>query len=54
MRRRLGEPAPRLSAIRADVPPAMDELVDKALAKDPAQRHQTAEELREALLRVPV
>jgi serine/threonine-protein kinase len=47
----LGEPAPRLSSLRADVPAAMDELVAKALAKDPAQRHQTAEELRDALVR---
>ena len=36
------EPPPSLSLLRADVSPALDRVVQKALAKDPAHRFQTA------------
>ncbi|MCP5114370.1 MAG: protein kinase, partial [bacterium] len=38
------EPEP-ISAQRASVPPALDRIVGKALAKEPAQRYQHADEL---------
>ena len=37
------------SQLRPDISPATDEVVLRALAKDPAARFQTAEELREAI-----
>jgi serine/threonine protein kinase len=40
---------PPLSTVRNDLKPGLSELVEKLLAKDPADRHQTAAELREAL-----
>jgi len=42
LRRQRTEPAPRLSASLADVPQALDELVDRLLAKDPARRPASA------------
>jgi len=36
------EPPPSLSLLRADISPALDRVVQKALAKDPALRFQTA------------
>jgi eukaryotic-like serine/threonine-protein kinase len=48
------EAPPPPSSRRRDVPPAMDELVLRALAKSPEQRFQTAEELGEAIERVAV
>ncbi|WP_308725624.1 bifunctional protein-serine/threonine kinase/phosphatase [Metapseudomonas otitidis] len=41
-RPRLGPPTPA-SRYRPDVPPWIDALLDKALALDPTQRHETAE-----------
>src|SRR5215472_15134046 len=38
-------PAPRVSSVRADVMPALDELVARLLAKDPAERPPSAEGL---------
>jgi serine/threonine protein kinase len=35
------EPPPSLSLLRADISPALDRVVQKALAKDPARRFQT-------------
>jgi serine/threonine protein kinase len=43
-----GDP-PRPSTVRADVPVALESIIMKALALDPAQRYQTAEEMRLAL-----
>src|SRR5882672_2726234 len=45
----VGEPPSRPSARRADVPPEIDELVLRLLAKSPDDRFQTADELIEAL-----
>jgi serine/threonine-protein kinase len=48
---------PTLSSTRPDLPPAVDDVLAKALAKDPAQRYETCgglvADLREALGRVP-
>jgi serine/threonine-protein kinase len=38
----VNEPPPPLRTIRADVPPAVEAVVNKALAKKPAARYQTA------------
>jgi len=37
------------SALRAGIPPELDRIVMKLLAKDPAQRFQTADEVQEAV-----
>jgi predicted Zn-dependent protease len=39
----------RPSRIKPDLPPEFDAIISKSLAKDPAQRYQTAAELRDAL-----
>jgi len=49
MRAQLLDAPPRVSSLRPDVPAALDELVARALAKDPVERPQTAEELVAAL-----
>lgn len=43
------EPAPALSTYRSDVPPVVTAIVDKLLAKKPAERFQTPAELADAL-----
>ncbi len=43
-------PIPRVSGARTDLPPKLSKAVSKALSKDPAQRYQTADEMRQALL----
>ena len=45
----LRDEPPALRAARPDVPPELDPIVTRALAKDPAGRYQTAEALRAAL-----
>ena len=44
----LQQPPPRISAIGRSLPPALDPVVAKALAKKPADRYGTARELLEA------
>ncbi|MFH1811269.1 MAG: serine/threonine-protein kinase [Pseudomonadota bacterium] len=41
---------PRPSSLRPDYPPPLEQVVMKALARDPAQRYQTADEMRRAIL----
>ena len=48
-RRRLTEAPPRLGTSAANIPPAIDEAVAKALARDPKERFSTAEEFASAL-----
>ncbi len=43
------EPPPSACAVRTDLPPVVDEVIARAMAKDPAQRFQTAAEMLEAL-----
>lgn len=40
--RLLREPPPRVASLVADVPPELDELIDRMLSKDPARRPATA------------
>ena len=47
---RLSEPAPRPRLVQRDVSKRLDDVVNKALARSPAQRFQTASELRSALV----
>ena len=42
-------PVPALSSLRADVPAELEEIVARALARDPAERYATAYELAEEL-----
>ena len=46
---RLSGAAPLPSAVRAGIPPALDAIVRRAMSRDPAQRYQSASEMREAL-----
>ena len=43
---------PPLSSLRPGLPPELDDIVDKALAKEPTERYQTATDLATDLLRV--
>ena len=47
--KRLGAPIPRLRTVRETVPPAIEHVITKALAKSPADRYPTAEQFAGAL-----
>jgi len=49
MVRILTQPVPSLRTYREDIPPALDDLVLRAMAKDRAQRYSTVEDLAVAL-----
>ncbi|WP_437281381.1 serine/threonine-protein kinase [Sorangium sp. So ce375] len=49
MRQHAEEPLPRVSAVRHDVPPALDAFLQKACAKDRADRFASCEEMVAAL-----
>ncbi len=42
-------PAPRMSSVSPEIPPALDELVDRMLAKNPAMRPSSCKEIKAAL-----
>ena len=43
------DPVPSIRAVRADVPEALEQVITMALAKQPADRHATADTLEQAL-----
>ena len=47
--RHRNEPPPRIGTLRPDLPRAVTEAVDRCLAKDPAHRFQSVEDLAKAL-----
>jgi serine/threonine-protein kinase len=47
--KRLMEPAPALTTFRPDAPPALSEVLGKAMALEPSERFATVGELREAV-----
>ena len=47
------QPVPPLRELRPDLPLALEQVVTRALAKDPAERYQTAADLWQALAAVP-
>jgi hypothetical protein len=49
LRKQLGETPPRASAVRADLPPEIDEAIDRALRKEPLDRFACAADLVSAL-----
>src|SRR5262249_34861158 len=49
LRQPLEEPAPAIAAIRPDVPPQLAALVERMMAKDPADRPQTPRDVAAAL-----
>jgi hypothetical protein len=48
---RLTTSAPAVRSERADVPPALDDVIHRCLARDPDQRFESAADVREALRR---
>ena len=50
LRAHLDEPPPAASALRPDVPPAMDDVIARAMAKEPGDRFATAGDLGRAAL----
>lgn len=46
------DPTPSVTAARPDVPPALRRVVERCLAKQPAQRFQSGKELADALIKV--
>lgn len=49
VRKRLDEDAPRLRGVKPNASPALDQLLAKMLARDPAKRHQSYETLLKEL-----
>jgi serine/threonine protein kinase len=45
----LSAPAPAVTALRPDLPPAVDQVIARALAKSPGDRYQTCTEFAKAL-----
>ncbi|WP_436794113.1 serine/threonine protein kinase [Actinospongicola halichondriae] len=45
----LGSPPPRVTALRPDLSSELDEIVARAMAKDPAERHPSTRHLAEAV-----
>jgi serine/threonine-protein kinase len=45
----LSTPPPRLTAVRGDLPPAVDDVLAKAMAKDPDERYATCADFADAL-----
>ena len=43
------EPHPQIKTVRADLPPCLRAVIDRALAKHPEQRFQTGDEFSQAL-----
>ena len=52
IRKALSGPPPSAAAKRKDVPPALDGVIRKCMARDPADRYQTAGEVVQALDRI--
>src|SRR5215470_10000740 len=50
----LNQTPPAPITLRSDLPPALNQIILMAMAKDPAQRFQTADAFRNALKSVPV
>ncbi|HSG47499.1 MAG TPA: serine/threonine-protein kinase [Longimicrobiales bacterium] len=50
--RKLSEPAPSAAVVRESVPPALDQVIRRALARNPGDRYANAEALRDALVDV--
>ena len=49
--KKLSDPVPRLTTVRSSVPPAVEQIIKKALAPIPADRHVTAAEFTEEINR---
>jgi len=43
------DPVPSISHVRPDLPPTLDRVIETAMAKDPAERYQSGQELSKAL-----
>lgn len=50
LRQHVSVPPPPLDSVRPDLPPALARIVERALAKDPSSRPQSARELKNQLL----
>ncbi len=50
LRKHIDEPPPPPRSVRPDMPPALEQVILYALAKDPAQRYQTCSDLAGALM----
>ena len=49
LHRLVNQPIPRVSSVRPDVDPVLDDIIARSLEKDPADRYQTAQDMRDAL-----